>query len=110
VLSGSARFSERLALGYRDAVATADSSVHAAGTRIVGHEFHRTAVTFGHDYEPAWRFGRGPSDVVADGAVYAGVHAGYLHIHAAAHPGAATRFVAAAAASKLAQWCGREEQ
>jgi cobyrinic acid a,c-diamide synthase len=110
VLSGSARFTERLTLGYRDAVATADSSMHPAGTRIVGHEFHRTAVTFGHDYEPAWRFGRGPSDVVADGAVHAGVHAGYLHNHAAAHPGAATRFVAAAAASKLAQWRGREEQ
>ena len=31
VLSGSARFTERLTLGYRDAVATADSSLHAAG-------------------------------------------------------------------------------
>jgi cobyrinic acid a,c-diamide synthase len=92
VLSGSARFTERLALGYRDAVATADSSVHAAGTRIVGHEFHRTAVTFGQQYEPAWRFDRD----TADGAVHAGVHAGYLHAHAAAHPGAATRFVSAA--------------
>ncbi|MDT5066748.1 MAG: cobyrinic acid a,c-diamide synthase [Mycobacterium sp.] len=92
VLSGSARFTERLALGYRDAVATTDSSVHAAGTRTVGHEFHRTAVTFGQQYEPAWRFGRGASD----GAVHAGVHAGYLHTHAAAHPGAATRFVSAA--------------
>jgi cobyrinic acid a,c-diamide synthase len=110
VLSGSARFTERLTLGYRDAVATADSSMHAAGTRVVGHEFHRTAVTFGQNYEPAWRFGRGPADVVADGAVHAGVHAGYLHAHAAAHPSAATRFVAAAAASKLGGWCAREEQ
>ncbi|MDT5106433.1 MAG: cobyrinic acid a,c-diamide synthase [Mycobacterium sp.] len=110
VLSGSARFTERLTLGYRDAVATADSSMHAAGTRVVGHEFHRTAVTFGQNYEPAWRFGRGPADVVADGAVHAGVHAGYLHAHAAAHPCAATRFVAAAAASKLGGWCAREEQ
>ncbi|KAA0081297.1 cobyrinate a,c-diamide synthase [Mycolicibacterium sp. P9-64] len=110
VLSGSARFTERLTLGYRDAVATADSSMHAAGTRIVGHEFHRTAVTFGHDYEPAWRFARGSSGAVADGAVHAGVHAGYLHTHAAAHPAAATRFVAKAAASKLAEWRAREEQ
>jgi cobyrinic acid a,c-diamide synthase len=101
VLSGSARFTERLTLGYRDAVATSDSSMHAAGTRVVGHEFHRTHTTFGHSYEPAWRYGRGPADVVADGAVHAGVHAGYLHAHAAAHPSAATRFVAAAAASKL---------
>jgi cobyrinic acid a,c-diamide synthase len=103
VLSGSARFTDRLTLGYRDAVATADSSMHAAGTRVVGHEFHRTAVTFGQNYEPAWRFGRGPAGAVADGAVHAGVHAGYLHAHAAAHPHAATRFVAAAATSKLAQ-------
>ncbi len=102
VLSGSARFTERLTLGYRDAVATSDSSMHAAGTRVVGHEFHRTHTTFGQAYEPAWRFGRGAADIVADGAVHAGVHAGYLHAHAAAHPGAATRFVAAAASSKLA--------
>jgi cobyrinic acid a,c-diamide synthase len=102
VLSGSARFTERLTLGYRDAVATSDSSLHAAGTRVVGHEFHRTHTTFAQVYEPAWRFGRGAADIVADGAVHAGVHAGYLHAHAAAHPGAATRFVAAAASSKLA--------
>jgi cobyrinic acid a,c-diamide synthase len=102
VLSGSARFTDRLVLGYRDAVAPADSSMHAAGTRAVGHEFHRTTVTFGQSYPSAWRFGRGPSETVADGAVHAGVHAGYLHLHAAAQPYAATRFVAAAATSKLA--------
>jgi cobyrinic acid a,c-diamide synthase len=102
VLSGSARFTDRLTLGYRDAVATSDSSMHAAGTRVVGHEFHRTQTTFRQAYEPAWRFRRGPAEIVADGAVHAGVHAGYLHAHAAAHPRAATRFVAAAATSKLA--------
>ena len=97
-----ARFTARLTLGYRDAVATSDSSMHAAGTRVVGHEFHRTQTTFRQAYEPAWRFRRGPAEIVADGAVHAGVHAGYLHAHAAAHPRAATRFVAAAATSKLA--------
>jgi cobyrinic acid a,c-diamide synthase len=101
VLSGSARFTERLTLGYRDAVATANSSMHAVGTRAVGHEFHRTHTTFEKSYEPAWRFGRGAADTVADGAVHGGVHAGYLHVHAAAQPCAATRFVAAAATSKL---------
>jgi cobyrinic acid a,c-diamide synthase len=40
---------------------------------------------------------------VRDGAVRAGVCAGYLHTHPAAHPHAIARFVAAAAASKLAQ-------
>ena len=97
VLAGSARFTERLTLGYRDAVATADSSLHAAGTRVVGHEFHRTAVTF--RARATSRRGRSatarerPSPTAR---CTRGVHAAYLHTHAAAHPGAATRFVAAA--------------
>jgi len=104
VLSGSAHFTERLTLGYRDAVAPVDSSLHKAGTRAVGHEFHRTAVTFAKPYEPAWAFRGSAAKNVADGAVDHGVHAAYLHTHAAAHPKAAARFVAAAAAtSKLAR-------
>ena len=102
VLSGSARFTERLTLGYRDAVAVTDSSLHAVGERVVGHEFHRTAVTFADSYQPAWVY-RGPRvDAVRDGAVHDGVHAGYLHTHPAAHPHAISRFVAAAATSRLA--------
>ena len=54
VLSGSARFTDRLTLGYRNAVAVADSPLHAIGDRAVGHEFHRTAVTFTDSYPPAW--------------------------------------------------------
>jgi cobyrinic acid a,c-diamide synthase len=101
-LPGTAHFTERLTLGYRDAVALSDSSLHAAGTRVVGHEFHRTAVTFTESHEPAWAFRNGAGTSVTDGVVIAGVHAAYLHAHAAAHPGAAARFVAAAATSKLA--------
>ena len=103
VLSGSARFTERLTLGYRDAVAATESPLHALGVRVAGHEFHRTAVTFAQKYEPAWAFRGSAAGNVADGAVYAGVHAAYLHVHAAAHPEAASRFVAAAATSKLAR-------
>lgn len=101
-LSGSARFTDSLTIGYRDAVATADSSVHPTGARVVGHEFHRTQVSFARDYGPAWVFRAGGGATASDGAVHAGVHAAYLHAHAAAHPLAVTRFVAAAAASKLA--------
>ncbi|MEH3133062.1 MAG: cobyrinate a,c-diamide synthase [Mycolicibacterium neoaurum] len=98
VLAGSASFTERLTLGYRDAVAVADSSMHIAGERVSGHEFHRTAVTFATEYEPAWGFaGTGGRD----GAVHAGVHAGYLHTHPAGHPKACSRFVTAAATFKL---------
>jgi len=110
VLPGTARFTERLTLGYRDAVALGDSALHRAGARVVGHEFHRTAVTFAAEFPPAWGFRNGAGTAVTDGAVSAGVHAAYLHAHAAAHPDAATRFVAAAATSKLAGWRAREEQ
>jgi cobyrinic acid a,c-diamide synthase len=102
VLAGSARFTERLTLGYRDAVALGDSPLHQSGARVVGHEFHRTTVTFAHGHTPAWAFRNGAGESVTDGAVAGGVHAAYLHAHAAAHPHAATRFVAAAATSKLA--------
>jgi cobyrinic acid a,c-diamide synthase len=102
VLSGSARFTDRLTLGYREAVAVADSALHTIGDRTMGHEFHRTTVTFADSYPPAWVYSGGHVDRVRDGAVHAGVHAGYLHTHPAAHPQAITRFVAAAATSKLA--------
>ena len=102
VLSGSARFTDRLTLGYREAVAVADSALHAVGERTVGHEFHRTTVAFADNYPPAWIFAGRDVAKVRDGAVDRGVHASYLHTHPAAHPQAATRFVAAAATSKLA--------
>lgn len=102
VLSGSARFTDGLTLGYREAVAVADSPLHTIGDRTMGHEFHRTTVTFADDYPPAWVYSGGHVDRARDGAVHAGVHAGYLHTHPAAHPQAITRFVAAAATSKLA--------
>ena len=51
------------------------------------------------DYPSAWAFRGANATTVTDGATDAGVHGAYLHTHAAAHPGAASRFVAAA--SKL---------
>ncbi|BBZ44972.1 hydrogenobyrinate a,c-diamide synthase [Mycobacterium parmense] len=98
VLAGSARFTSRLTLAYRDAVAVADSPLYSVGQRAVGHEFHRTTVTFSDGYPPAWVYrGDGP-DRAQDGAVHAGVHASYLHTHPAAAPRAVARFVAHAAA------------
>lgn len=98
VLPGTARFTPRLTLGYRDAVAVADSSLYRAGERVVGHEFHRTTVEFGEECEPAWVFGRAGAEPVRDGAINAGVHASYLHTHAAAQPRSVARFVSRAAA------------
>jgi cobyrinic acid a,c-diamide synthase len=102
VLAGSARFTERLTLGYRNAVAVTESPLHAVGDRAVGHEFHRTTVTFADSYQPAWVYKGRDVEAVRDGAVSGGVHASYLHTHPAANPEAIARFVAAAATSKLA--------
>ena len=101
VLPGSARFTERLTLGYRDAVAMVDSSMHAAGERVTGHEFHRTAVDFAQDYPSAWAFRGAGAAPVREGAVHAGVHASYLHTHPAADPAAVGRFAAHAARELL---------
>lgn len=102
VLPGSASFSDTLTLGYRDAVAVAESPLHALGDRVVGHEFHRTTVHFAGARRPAWRYRGRTGQVVDDGAVQRAVHAGYLHAHPAAHPQAITRFVVAASTSRLA--------
>lgn len=102
VLSGSARFTERLTLGYREAIVVADSPMHSIGDRTMGHEFHRTAVTFTGDYPPAWVFNDRDITCRYDGAVDRGVHAAYLHTHPAAHARAISRFVSAAATHKLA--------
>lgn len=103
VLAGSASFTDTLTLGYRDAVAVADSPLHAVGDRVVGHEFHRTAVRFAGNHQQAWRYRGRAGTTVEDGVVQGGVHAGYLHTHPAAHPEAIARFVAAAAPSRLAR-------
>jgi cobyrinic acid a,c-diamide synthase len=101
-LSGSARFTERLTLAYRDAVAVADSALYTTGERVVGHEFHRTTVTFADSYQPAWVYRGRDVQSIRDGAIHRNVHASYLHTHPAARPKAIARFVAHAETSRLA--------
>ncbi|MGW2047542.1 cobyrinate a,c-diamide synthase [Streptomyces sp. NPDC001858] len=91
VLDATARMAERLTLGYRDAVAVSDSVLAPAGTRMRGHEFHRTVVEPGAGAAPAWGM-RAPERRV-EGFVQQGVHASYLHTHWASEPGVARRFV-----------------
>ncbi|WP_374103044.1 cobyrinate a,c-diamide synthase [Streptomyces sp. B93] len=91
VLDAGARMSERLTLGYRDAVAVSDSVLAAPGARMRGHEFHRTVVEPGAGAAPAWGV-RGARPRV-EGFVERGVHASYLHTHWASAPGVARRFV-----------------
>ncbi|TQK43709.1 cobyrinic acid a,c-diamide synthase [Streptomyces sp. SLBN-118] len=91
VLDADARMSERLTLGYREAVAVGDSVLAAAGTRLRGHEFHRTVIEPAAGPEPAWGMHRPERRL--EGFVQRGVHASYLHTHWASAPGVARRFV-----------------
>lgn len=101
VLPTDSVMTKRLKLGYRQAVAPVDSVVAAAGTRVRGHEFHRTVCTPGWGERPAWQW-KGPDGVVSDGFVEGRVHASYLHLHWSGVPGAAERFVAACRESHAA--------
>jgi cobyrinic acid a,c-diamide synthase len=126
VLAVDAEMTGKLTLGYRDAVAVADSALAPVGTRVHGHEFHRTAIRAPADASThsrthpraapvgaatgsapsgasptavatAWRW-QARGAVVAEGFVQAGVHASYLHSHWNGLPGAPDRIVAAARA------------
>ncbi|WP_327359390.1 cobyrinate a,c-diamide synthase [Streptomyces sp. NBC_01304] len=91
VLDADAHMSERLTLGYREAVALSDSVLAQAGTRVRGHEFHRTVLEPGAGSMPAW--GLHQPEKRVEGYVQDGVHASYLHTHWAAVPDTARRFV-----------------
>ncbi|MFI6264910.1 cobyrinate a,c-diamide synthase [Micromonospora sp. NPDC051006] len=87
----TARMTGTLTLGYREAVAAADSAVTRSGEPVRGHEFHRTVTDPAHGERPAWRW-----DGAAHGFVTGQVHASYLHTHWAGQPAAARRLVEAA--------------
>ena len=76
-IDAEARMTPRLTLAYRTIDTPAEHLLAAAGTRITGHEFHRTVVE--------------PADEVATDTL----HASYLHTHWAGHPEMARRFAAA---------------
>ena len=95
VLPASAAMTGRLTLGYRDAVALAESVPFAAGRRVAGHEFHHCAVAPRAGAAPAWGWRGGEPE----GFVTGGVHASFLHTHPAGTPEAVARFARAAAAA-----------
>jgi cobyrinic acid a,c-diamide synthase len=95
VLDVDTAMSERLTLGYRVADAGVDSPLLASGTRVHGHEFHRTVVS-AHELQPnAFRWRARDTDVT-EGFVRGRVHASYLHLHWSGRPEIASRLVAAA--------------
>jgi cobyrinic acid a,c-diamide synthase len=95
VLDASAVMTGRLTLGYRDAVAAATSPLTQAGTRVHGHEFHRTIVQTPGAATRAWHW-KQSGNPVTEGFVHGRVHASYLHTHWNGIPGAAARITAAA--------------
>ncbi|WP_182358107.1 cobyrinate a,c-diamide synthase [Tomitella gaofuii] len=96
-LDAAAAMAPRLTLGYRTAVASADGLAGPAGTRVTGHEFHRTALDSALE-PPAWLLaGSGPgARPRPDGWSSATLHASYLHTHWAGYPVLAHRFADAA--------------
>jgi cobyrinic acid a,c-diamide synthase len=96
VLDASVFMTDRLTLGYRDAVAACDSPLAEAGTPMRGHEFHYSAITGSARTVPAWILHtRGRER--AEGFAGSSIHASYLHTHWAATPTVAQRFVHVAA-------------
>ncbi|MCP9491817.1 MAG: cobyrinate a,c-diamide synthase [Solirubrobacteraceae bacterium MAG38_C4-C5] len=97
VVPAVARMAGRMTLGYREATALTAMPWMDAGEQVRGHEFHYSAVEIDVGAPPAWRLAaRG---IEREGGVtVGGVQAGYLHVHWAAHPELAGRFVRAAAA------------
>ncbi|HEY0531646.1 MAG TPA: cobyrinate a,c-diamide synthase [Actinoplanes sp.] len=99
IIDADGAMTPSLTLGYRDAVALSDSPLAPTGTRVTGHEFHRTTVhpRSGLLLSPAagaaWQWRGGDPE----GFATSSLHASYLHLHWAADPGLARRLVAAAA-------------
>ena len=92
IVDAEAVMTDRLTLGYRHAVAAAESVLAAAGTRVAGHEFHRTAVSPSAGSPPAWHWRR-DGGAVTEGFAGARIHASYLHLHWAGTPSIARRLV-----------------
>ncbi|SDC13761.1 hydrogenobyrinic acid a,c-diamide synthase (glutamine-hydrolysing) /cobyrinate a,c-diamide synthase [Actinokineospora iranica] len=95
VLDAEAAMSPRLLLGYRDAVAAGTSPLHPEGTRVSGHEFHRTHTMPAHGETPAWIWRDHEGAIRREGFVQGGLHASYLHTHPAGNPEAIQAFTAA---------------
>jgi len=89
-LDATASMTRRGALGYRAAVVPRTHLLGEAGQRVTGHEFHRTVVEPRAGAVPAWEWDGAP-----EGFASPALHASYLHVHWAGHPGLARRFAEA---------------
>ena len=100
LIPGTARMQAHLTMGYRYVTAQCDTPLLRAGEQTRGHEFH---------YSDWDRAGAPPADAAylitsrmgevprPEGFARGNLLASYVHLHFAAHPEMATRFVAACA-------------
>lgn len=86
VVEADATMTPRLTLGYRHAVVPTETLAGPAGTRLTGHEFHRTTVSPPAGSTPAFLLDGHP-----DGFAGPAMSASYLHVHWAGHPQLAAR-------------------
>jgi cobyrinic acid a,c-diamide synthase len=98
VLPASARMTDRLTLGYREATAASATPWLERGTPVRGHEFHYSQLERPPGLAGAWTL-RARDRRWEEGLVVGAVQASYLHVHWAAHPQLARRFADAARAS-----------
>lgn len=101
----AASMGRRLTLGYREAVSLTDSVIGRAGTRVTGHEFHRTTTTPSAGSVGAWDLGDRTEGFALDpaGTGRATLVASYLHTHWAGSPSVAASFVDSAGSWRAAR-------
>jgi cobyrinic acid a,c-diamide synthase len=89
VVPAEARMTDRLTLGYRTATVAADCPLAPAGAVLKGHEFHYShCLPSGDALHLEGRFGQGRAGWASPTLL-----ASYLHLHLAATPEVAERFV-----------------
>lgn len=98
LLPGQCVMADRVTLGYRVARSAGDSWFLGAGETVRGHEFHYSAwQDRPDDLPPAYQLlpRSGIGEPRPDGARLGNLWASYVHVHLAAKPDLAERFVAA---------------
>lgn len=96
LLPATSTMRARMTLGYREAEALVDSPIATAGDVVRGHEFHHSVLESGPDPSAYRRLGGTETEGFVTGP-RGNVLASYIHVHFAANPAVAERFVARAA-------------
>ena len=96
-IDAEAIMTERLTLSYHTLIADHDQLLAVTGSRLTGHEFHRTTLEPTSTTAAAWLADGEPIGVSADpaGIGRKTLHASYVHLHWAGHPELAQRFAQA---------------